>query len=157
MSTSDTKPYLKTALVYLLTATFCALFGAIYERFSHGVYSYHMLYAFAYPLLLGTLPSLILALLARPLPAPMTRTLHRCAIATFTVGSILQGVLEIYGTTNRLTTLYFPTATLLLLCSTTTYLFRPTPRLPSQGSCREATEGSSPIPSQHPLEKPEEP
>lgn len=124
LSISDTKSYTRTALVYLLIAAFCALFGSIYERFSHGVYSYHMLYAFAYPLLGGTLPALVLSLLEKPLPTPMIRTLHRCAIATFTVGSILHGVLEIYGTTNRLTALYFPTASLLLLAATTAYLFQ---------------------------------
>ena len=124
MSISDTKSYTRTALVYLLIAAFCALFGSIYERFSHGVYSYHMLYAFAYPLLGGTLPALVLSLLEKPLPTPMIRTLHRCAITTFTVGSILHGVLEIYGTTNRLTALYFPTASLLLLAATTAYLFQ---------------------------------
>lgn len=112
-------------MVYLLIAIFCILFGAIYEKFSHGVYSYHMLYAFVYPLVLGTLPSLTLALLSRPLPTSMNCTLHRCAVATFTVGSLLHGVLEIYGTTNRLTILYFPTASLLLLASTTNYLFHP--------------------------------
>ena len=33
-----------------------ALFGAIYELFSHDVYSYYMIYAFAIPLLMGVLP-----------------------------------------------------------------------------------------------------
>ena len=43
---------------YLTASVFCALFGAVYELFSHGVYSYWMIYAFAFPLLLGAIPCL---------------------------------------------------------------------------------------------------
>ena len=38
------------------SSVFFALFGAIYEQFSHQVYSYYMIYAFALPLILGALP-----------------------------------------------------------------------------------------------------
>ena len=38
---------LKTHLMFnVIGVIFLALFGAIYELFSHGVYSYHMIYAF---------------------------------------------------------------------------------------------------------------
>ena len=40
----------RTAFVYLLVSLFCALFGAVYEVFSHEVYSFYMIYAFAFPL-----------------------------------------------------------------------------------------------------------
>lgn len=46
----------KISLGYLLSALFCALFGAVYELFSHEVYSYSMIYAFLFPLAGGTLP-----------------------------------------------------------------------------------------------------
>jgi hypothetical protein len=43
--TSDTKNHAKVALIYLILSIFLALFGAVYEHFSFGVYSYFMLYA----------------------------------------------------------------------------------------------------------------
>lgn len=108
MFTSDTdtlRKGAKTAFVYLLAAVFCALFGGVYERFSHGVYSYDMLYAFAYPLVGGAVPYLALGLLGKQ-PNAAARVLGHCGIATLTVGSIIRGVLEIYGTTNGLTVWY---------------------------------------------------
>ena len=49
------------AFRYLLITILCALFGAVYEAFSHGVYAYGMLYGLAFPLLGGVLPALLLA------------------------------------------------------------------------------------------------
>ena len=90
----------KTSSVYLLISLFCALFGAVYEMFSHEVYSFYMIYAFVFPLAGGALPFLILSILLfhiRWYPGTIGRNLHH------SVGSIVQGILDIYGTTNRLT------------------------------------------------------
>lgn len=46
--------------IYLLVTILCAAFGAVYELFSHGVFSYYMLYAFGVPLLGGVLPLLLI-------------------------------------------------------------------------------------------------
>lgn len=91
----------KAALVYLLAAIFCALFGAVYERFSHEVYSYYMIYAFAFPLVGGALPYMLLGAKWNP------GGLFHAGIATLTVGSIVNGILAIYGTTNGLTAVYW--------------------------------------------------
>lgn len=108
MFTSDTKKQSKIALIYLLISIFCALFGAVYEHFSFGVYSYHMLYAFAYPLIGGALPSLIISLLdTKGSPWRISEWMYRCGIATLTVGSIIRGVLDIYGTASKLTQWYW--------------------------------------------------
>ena len=106
LSTSDRNFRLtgKTAFVYLLCAGFCAFFGGVYEQFSHGVYSMAMIYAFAYPLIGGAIPFLALALWGYP--PGSEQALYHCGIATLTVGSILKGVLEIYGTDNSLTVFY---------------------------------------------------
>ncbi len=110
--TSDTdmtqKKALKTAFIYLLAALFCAFFGGGYELFSHEVYSYYMIYAFAFPLAGGTLPFLMLGLF-RPshFPNAVCRSLYHAGIATLTMGSIMSGVLEIYGTTNALVDIYW--------------------------------------------------
>lgn len=97
----------RTALVYLLISLFCLLFGAIYEKFSHNVYSSHMIYAFAYPLIGGTLPFLTASVFgAKRLPCLTSRNLWHCGIATLTVGSIFRGVIEIFGTVSIFSTVY---------------------------------------------------
>ena len=99
---------LRTARTYLLAALFCAVFGAVYEIFSHEVYSFFMIYAFMIPLVLGALPIFLMGLKGSTfVPAPVSRKLYRAGIVTLTVGSIMQGVLEIYGTTNVLTAVYW--------------------------------------------------
>ena len=111
MSTSAIEPSrlraARAALVYLAAALLCAALGAVYELFSHGVYSYFMLYAFLFPLAGGALPLLALSLSRRPFPGRLAFNLYNSGIAAWTVGSFFQGVLEIYGTTNRLTLVYW--------------------------------------------------
>ena len=118
MSTSVTertgRRMLRTAFAYLLIALFCALFGAVYEMFSHGVFSFFMLYAFLWPLAGGALPFVELAMLDRRQPKGRSCGLWHAGIAALTVGSIVQGVLEIYGTTNRLVNVYWYVGGLLI-------------------------------------------
>ena len=109
--TSETKRerthFFKAGFVYLIAAIFCALFGAVYEHYSHEVYSYYMIYAFAFPLLLGAFPCLIVYSANKiKLPCRLAENLYNAGIATLTVGSIIQGILVIYGTTNNLTLIY---------------------------------------------------
>lgn len=129
MYTSDTdrmrKRAGKTALVYLLAALLCALFGAVYEMFSHEVYSHWMIYAFVFPLAGGTLPFLILSLgRGGTYPNALVSNLYHCGIATLTVGSILCGVLEIYGTTNSLSQYYWIAGIALWVCGIGAYLIQ---------------------------------
>ncbi len=94
---------------------FLALFGAFYEAFSHGVYSYFMTYAFAIPLLLGvTLYAILLA--KKKYPSLVFLRLWNAGTVVLSWGSVYEGVLEIYGTTNRLMIVY-PIAGGLLLAS----------------------------------------
>ena len=116
MSTSVREIWLKQALRQLYAALFFALLGAIYERFSHEVYSYYMIYAFALPLVLGVLPYALFALRGRALPDRMALCFWDSGILTLTVGSVFKGVLDIYGTTNWLWGVY-PVAGAVLLLS----------------------------------------
>lgn len=112
----------KTAFVYLLISLFCVLFGAVYELYSHEVYSFYMIYAFAFPLVGGTLPFYILNLVrAKKYPRAIARNLYHSGIATLTVGSIMKGVLDIYGTTNMLTGYYWLIGAVLLAVGVITY------------------------------------
>lgn len=110
MFTSDKtvseKKYSSVIGGYLLATAFCALFGAIYERFSHEVYSYFMIYAFLFPLILGGIPFFLMQRAGRPFPYKAAGFIH-AGIAAFTLGSIVQGVLVIYGTSNSLTAAYW--------------------------------------------------
>ena len=87
---------------YLLATLGCALFGAVYEMFSHEVYSFFMIFAFAVPLLLGAIPFFLLRKRGKSFPGRAADLIH-AGVAALTVGSILQGALEIYGTSNPLT------------------------------------------------------
>ena len=126
MSTSATAHKLsalqKLILLDLLAALFCALFGAVYETFSHGVYAYGMLYAFAFPLALGVLPFYLIGILRAKVPGRFARNVYHAGIATLTVGSLVSGALEIYGTTNPLTLVYWAFGAALLLAGTGAYL-----------------------------------
>lgn len=110
--TSDTnskrQQMAKTGFIYLLVSLFFVLFGAVYEYFSHEVYSYFMLYAFAIPLVGRVLPYFSLAYFDRlHVPNRAICNIYNSGIATLTVGSCITGVLEIYGTTNKLTNIYW--------------------------------------------------
>ncbi len=113
MYTSDSR--LKKHLLCQLAGTvFLALFGAVYEAFSHGVYSCFMIYAFAFPLILGV--TLYTVLLCRnKFPDRVFLNLWNAAVAALSAGSVFQGVLEIYGTTNSLIAVYPIVGGLLLL------------------------------------------
>ncbi len=110
MYTSD-KPasdrcYAAVIGTYLLSTVSCAIFGAVYELFSHEVYSCFMICAFAFPLLLGAIPFFLMKKRGKPFPGKAAELVH-AGVAALTVGSVLQGVLEIYGTSNPLTISYW--------------------------------------------------
>lgn len=119
----------QTAVIYMIIAIALAIFGAVYEFFSHGVFSYYMIYAFAIPLLGGAVPYMIdyiHQLRAKTLNRKSgsifnklirTSGLYHAGLATLTIGSIMKGVLDIYGTTNGLTIVYPVVGVLLILLS----------------------------------------
>lgn len=110
--------------IYLIATVFMALFGAIYEHFSHEVYSYYMIYAFALPLMLGVLPGFIIGLFDFRIPTPKAYRLWNYGVATLTVGSAFKGVLDIYGTTNRLVYVYPIAGGILLVSAMVIHAFR---------------------------------
>ncbi|MBO6112381.1 MAG: hypothetical protein J6P45_04975 [Lachnospiraceae bacterium] len=91
---------------YFFISLFLMLFGAVYEWFSHGVYSYYMLYAFGFPLIGGALPCLLCIMNGRKLLPGMSNCLWGAGIAALTAGSLFKGVLDIYGTSSDLGILY---------------------------------------------------
>lgn len=98
----------RTAARYLFAAAVSAVFSAVYEAFSHGVYSAFMIWMFLWPLLGGAIPFGILARCRRlPKPPRRSRCLYHSGIATLTVGSCMTGIFEIYGTTSGYVAVYW--------------------------------------------------
>lgn len=104
MSTLDTKSLKKQSKVYLIASISCIIFAIIYELFSHEVYSNYMVFSFLIPLVFGLGISILLYFINRKddtlNPRRIGNRLYNAGIATLTFGSIFNGVLEIYGTTN---------------------------------------------------------
>ncbi|MBQ9674075.1 MAG: hypothetical protein IJV39_05570 [Ruminococcus sp.] len=108
---------------YIIFTIITAGFGFGYEQFSHEVYSMFMIYAFLVPLVLGALPLIIISLFfSNHLPSRLSLNLYNSGIAALTVGSIYQGVLEIYGTTNNLIFVYLIVGTLFLIAGASVYI-----------------------------------
>ena len=111
----------------LAGTVFLAVFGAVYEVFSHGVYSYFMIYAFFIPLVMGVIPYTALELKGL-CPGSVSLKLWNAAMATLATGSLFKGVLEIYGTTNSLVLVYPAAGGLLALLGLSAAIFPATKR-----------------------------
>lgn len=92
-----------------------AVLSFIYELFSHHVYSGAMIFAFAYPLVLGAGLFTLLLHQKHPVSPHWTLDFYHAGVMTLTVGSFFRGVLEIYGTTNHLWAIYLYAGLALLL------------------------------------------
>ncbi len=105
----------RTRNAFLGAAAGVAAFAAVYEMFSHRVYSLSLILAFLIPLLGGALPySLLQGRKRSRKPGVFARCFYNSGLAALTAGSIFRGILEIYGTTSRLGIVY--RATGLILC-----------------------------------------
>ncbi len=128
MYTSDTDRLKCRGLYYLIASMTVAAAGGVYESFSHGVRSNYMIFAFLIPLLAGAVPNLLAALAGNKKRADRGSTaaagLQLAGVATLTAGSLLNGALEIYGTTNRLMTAYPVMGLALLAAALAAYALR---------------------------------
>ena len=115
ISDTERKPMFVHLIFQVCFTAFIALFGGIYEIFSHGVFSYFMIYAFAIPLALGVIPYLFLALFGKILPSAFSNCFWNYGIVTLTLGSVMKGVLEIYGTDNFTAYVYLAGIPLVLI------------------------------------------
>ena len=96
---SNKKALLKRVILYVGITAFIALFGIVYEQFSHNVNSFYMWFAWIF-VLAGLIPYLILfAAPIKWMPGPLTECVYNFGVAMLTVRSVFIGVLEIYGKT----------------------------------------------------------
>ena len=94
---------LRRILIWLGISAFCLVFYLIYNMFSHGVKSVFMTYLFAWPLIMGFLPSMVIYVINRIRHVPayidaVTDNAYCCGVATLTVSSMLKGIFDIAGT-----------------------------------------------------------
>ena len=93
--------------LYLASSALCLVFSMVYEAFSHGVYSPYMVFAVAFPFLGGLVAVELLRLVPAVChPGRLSINLYNSGIATLTLGSLMRGVLDIYGTGNDLVRYY---------------------------------------------------
>ena len=107
----DNNHKLTYGMRWLCISLFCAIFSMIYEHFSFGVISYSMVFLFAIPLVLGAIPCMILQLYNLEMP----NRLYQDGVMTLTLMALVNGILEIYGTTSHFIYIYFIAGILLLL------------------------------------------
>lgn len=108
----------KSLFIYLSVTLFCAAASAIYEHFSHQVYSVYMVGLCLIPFVLGVIPNLlILHFSSLRKSNPWQKLIHAFAVATLTVGSALQGIIDIYGTMSPIIGYFFIAGGVLLLAS----------------------------------------
>ena len=100
---SQNKALIRRIYVWLGISVFCLVFYLIYNMFSHGVKSPYMTYLFAWPLILGFLPCIIIYVISRIKHS----VIHIDAVsdnafcsgaAALTVSSLLKGIFDIAGT-----------------------------------------------------------
>ena len=99
-SADNKKVLLRRMLMYLGITAFIALFGCVYEQFSHNVHTVYMWFAWIWVLGFGVIPyALMYFLPVKWVPGTLSESLYNLGVAMLTVRSIYMGVIIIYNTT----------------------------------------------------------
>jgi len=128
----DKKSINQIRIWYAGAVIMCVVFAFIYEQYSHGVYSGYMMLAFLFPLAGGILLEIIYRITKKYLSGKhiqcrksrLYTELISGGVIWLTLGSLYSGVLEIYGTTNRLTIVFWMAGTGLCIAGITVYLIK---------------------------------
>ena len=115
---------LKSLYIYIGVTIFIGLFGAIYEMNSNNVFSPAMYLAWIIPCVLGVGVYLVLTYAPiKQVPGTLVECIYNFGVAMLTVRSIFIGVIEIYGTTNRvMLTIYTVLSIVFLAIGGSAYL-----------------------------------
>ena len=124
-SEKNRKTVLKELILYIGITAFIALFGFVYEQFSHGVNSNYMWFAWVWVLGFGVIPYLALYFLPiKRVPGMLTECIYNLGVAVLTTRSIFLGVLQIYGKTNsKMVVVYTILAIVLLVTGVALYIY----------------------------------
>ncbi|MBQ1576203.1 MAG: hypothetical protein IIZ83_04515 [Oscillospiraceae bacterium] len=118
---SDKNRMLRAAVLWAAVSVLTALFAVGYESLSHGVVSPFMVGAFLIPLVLGSGVNVLMLSLHAPAAGELCAALWELSVGVLTVGSLLQGALAIYGTSNPLMAAYPLTGAVLLILAGISY------------------------------------
>ena len=113
----DTKSNKKQIKKYITLTLFFIVFSNIYELFSHEVFSGYMVYSFAFPLIGLIIYTAIYLTNTSKHISILSSQLFNSFILTSALGSVMKGVLDIYGTTNSLINYYQILGLILLITS----------------------------------------
>lgn len=121
MSTLDTNnKIVKIISSYIIASISAVIFDRIYSLFSHGVSSAYMTFMFLYPLVGGALVYCLIYFFQKNLKFENLRlsfNFYNSGIAILTIGSLLEGILQIAGTSSDYTIYYFIFGFLISLIS----------------------------------------
>ena len=110
--------------VYIFVTIFTLIFGMVYELCSHGIFSFHMAYLFIYPLIGGVLPYWIIAYKTHKyVRFEMVDFLWNSGIATLIAGSLVKGVIDIYGTESPYIPVFYAVGIFLMFYASVIMLF----------------------------------
>ena len=82
-----------------------------------------MTFCFLPTLILGALPFGIFFLAGLRMPGRLSFNLYNSGVAALTTGFIFKGVIDIYGTTNRLLSVYFICGALFIVSAAVCFAF----------------------------------
>lgn len=111
-----------TVKIYVFTTLFCIAFSYIYSLFSHGVSSPFMSYAFAFSLVLGVIGFTVFGRLN--LGNRTAFDLYNAGVATLTVGSIMQSIIDIAGADTTYPVYYFLVGTVFIAIGGLGYFYQ---------------------------------
>ncbi len=123
MSTSESRNNAIICKRYLVAAIVCAVFATVYEIFARGVISFWMIGMPLFPLVLGVLPSFVLHKKGVQAPDWAVQTWN-CGVITLTVGSLLNGIFEIFGTYLDQFLVFMVCGIALLICGLTIFIIK---------------------------------
>jgi hypothetical protein len=122
-----------TVKIYVFTTLFCIAFNYIYSLFGHGVSSPFMSYAFVFSLVLGVVGFAVFGRLN--LDNRIAFNLYNAGIATLTVGSILQGIIDIAGADTTYPVWYFAVGTVFVASGGLMVLYQWIQQVYKKGDC----------------------
>lgn len=103
-------------LAYVGITAFIAVFGAVYEQYSHNVHTPYMWYAWVWVLGFGLIPHVLLWLLPiKYVPGILPGCFYNCGVAMITSRSIYIGVVTISNTPDTRWMLAYLIVSIILL------------------------------------------
>ena len=118
ISEKNKKKSLIILLAYVGITAFVALFGSVYEQFSHGVDTPYMWFAWVWVLGFGLIPHALLYFLPiKYVPGILSGSIYNLGVAMITTRSIYAGVVTIANQPNDVWVLTYLIIAIILLAA----------------------------------------